>query len=115
MGGEHPAIRAPLKSPLRSASVGTNAVRAVPRSSRFHSRFPKKCSVSLMTGPPIDPPKSLPAQLLLGLISLLQEIVLRVEAVVAAGVEGAAAELVGPGTGHDVDLRAALAPPNSGP
>jgi hypothetical protein len=58
MGGEQFAIRGPLKSPFRSASVGTSAARAVPRSSRFHSRLPKKCSLSRTIGPPIDPPKS---------------------------------------------------------
>src|SRR5574338_258727 len=41
-----------LKSPLRSASVGTNCVRTVPRFSRFHSADPKKCSLSLIRGPP---------------------------------------------------------------
>ena len=59
IAGEQPSIRGPLKSPLRSASVGTNAVRAVPRSSMFHSSEPKKNSLSLMNGPPNDPPKSL--------------------------------------------------------
>ena len=54
----HPAMGGPLKSPPRSAAVGTNAARAVPRSSRLNSRLPKKCSLSFMIGPPIEPPKS---------------------------------------------------------
>src|SRR4026209_68075 len=57
-GDEQPPMLGPLKSPLRSASVGTNAARAVPRCSCFHSALPKKCSLSFMIGPPIDPPKS---------------------------------------------------------
>ena len=47
-----------LKSPLRSAWVGTSAERAMPRSSRFHSAEAKKWSLSLTIGPPIVNPKS---------------------------------------------------------
>ena len=53
-----PEIPGPLKSPARSAAVGTNAARTVPRSSRFHSWEAKKCSLSLMMGPPRVHPKS---------------------------------------------------------
>ena len=53
-----PEMPAPLKSPARSAAVGTNAARTVPRSSRFHSWEAKKCSLSLMMGPPSVHPKS---------------------------------------------------------
>ncbi len=48
----------PLKSPVRSAAEGTNALRVSPRFSRFHSCEKKKWSLSLMMGPPIVPPKS---------------------------------------------------------
>jgi len=41
----------PLKSPLRSARVGTVPERTVPRFSRFHSCERKKCSLSFMIGP----------------------------------------------------------------
>src|SRR5262245_1555624 len=37
LGGEQPAMPGPLKSPLRSASVGTNAWRTSLRRSLFHS------------------------------------------------------------------------------
>ena len=55
---EQPSIAGPLKSPDFSASVGTNELRTEPRCSRFHSSDPKKCSLSLMIGPPKVPPKS---------------------------------------------------------
>ena len=48
----------PLKSPARSAAVGTKAVRVRPRFSRFHSWETKKWSLSLMSGPPKVAPKS---------------------------------------------------------
>ena len=48
----------PLKSPARSAAVGTKVARVRPRFSRFHSCEAKKCSLSLMIGPPNVQPKS---------------------------------------------------------
>src|SRR5262245_3683223 len=48
----HPAIPGPLKSPFRSASVGTNEVRTSLRLSLFFSYEKKKWSLSLTMGPP---------------------------------------------------------------
>ena len=58
VGEEQPAMVGPLKSPARSAAVGTNALRVRPRFSRFHSWEKKKWSLSLMMGPPMVAPKS---------------------------------------------------------
>ncbi len=48
----------PLKSPVRSAAVGTNAERVMPRVSLLHSSEKKNCTLSLTIGPPIVPPVS---------------------------------------------------------
>src|SRR6266481_6889230 len=53
------SVRRLLKFPACSAAVGTVAVRALPRSSRFHSWLQKKNSLSFMIGPPALYPKSL--------------------------------------------------------
>src|SRR5690348_12109801 len=45
-GGVQPAIGGPLKSPARSAAVGTKADRTLPRRSIFHSSDAKKNSLS---------------------------------------------------------------------
>src|SRR5882762_534550 len=47
------------KSPAFSATVGTLALRAAPRSSRFHSSEKKKNHLSFLIGPPMSYPKSL--------------------------------------------------------
>src|SRR4051812_39537762 len=48
-----------LKSPPRSAAVGTHCVTIWPRRSRFHSSFHQKNSLFLITGPPMKYPQSL--------------------------------------------------------
>src|SRR5258706_8768697 len=42
------------KSPAFSATVGTLAARAAPRSSRFHSSEKKKNNLSFLIGPPMS-------------------------------------------------------------
>src|SRR6266852_9746550 len=42
------------KSPFFSATVGTLALRAAPRSSRFHSSEKKKKNLSFLIGPPMS-------------------------------------------------------------
>src|SRR6267378_307565 len=53
------SVRRLVKSPICSAAVGTVAVRALPRSSWFHSWLQKKNSLSFWIGPPTLYPKSL--------------------------------------------------------
>src|SRR5262249_50187649 len=52
VGGVAPQLTE-VKSPDRSAAVGTQAVRVCPRISLFHSWLQKKKSLSFRTGPPI--------------------------------------------------------------
>src|SRR3954470_1206399 len=53
------AVRRVEKSPFFSATVGTFAVRALPRRSRFHSSDQKKNNLSFTIGPPTLYPQSL--------------------------------------------------------
>src|SRR5262245_25346943 len=51
-GNVPPQLKVPLKSPLRSAAVGTQAWRVLPRISLFHSWLQKKKALSFLIGPP---------------------------------------------------------------
>jgi hypothetical protein len=91
-------MRAPPKSPARSAAVGTNPVRTVPRFSRFLVLDDRTAQRGA---------EVVPLQLILRLLRLFQKVIRRVELVAAARVEHVAAELVGTAARDDVDLRAA--------